>query len=278
MTMIWNDRQGRFSWLKAGALAFAVIPGLFIAYWFFTGALMPLPVKNAIHLTGDWAVRFLVLTLSLTPLQRIYRWNKLSLIRRMMGVTAFSYAATHFVLYIVMSKYDLGFVASEIALRFYLTIGFVTLLGLSALAATSTDSAVRKLGAKWKTLHKIAYGLAALALFHYVLQSKIDVTAAMQMIGLFVLAMTIRVMIARRMTLGLVQLVSAAVIAAVLTAGIEYSWYHFATGVNATGVLKANLSFAFGPRPAAVALIAGLALAIVMWAQAFAKSRKTVAA
>ena len=278
MTMIWNDRQGRFSWLKAGALAFAVIPGLFIAYWFFTGALMPLPVKNAIHLTGDWAVRFLVLTLSLTPLQRIYRWNKLALIRRMMGVTAFSYAATHFVLYIVMSKYDLGFVASEIALRFYLTIGFVTLLGLSALAATSTDSAVRKLGAKWKTLHKIAYGLAALALFHYVLQSKIDVTAAMQMIGLFVLAMTIRVMIARRMTLGLVQLVSAAVIAAVLTAGIEYSWYHFATGVNATGVLKANLSFAFGPRPAAVALIAGLALAIVMWAQAFAKSRKTVAA
>ena len=46
--MIWNDRQGRFSWLKASALAFAVIPGLVIAYWFFTGALMPLPVKNAV--------------------------------------------------------------------------------------------------------------------------------------------------------------------------------------------------------------------------------------
>ncbi len=276
--MIWNDRQGRFSGLKAGALAFAVIPGLFIAFWFFTGALQPLPVKIAIHLTGDWAVRFLVLTLALTPLQRIYRWNKLALIRRMMGVTAFAYAATHFVLYIVMSKFDLGFVASEIALRFYLTIGFVTLLGLSALAATSTDSAVRKLGAKWKTLHEIVYGLGVLALFHYVLQSKIDVTAAMQMVGLFVLAMTIRVMIAKRYNLGLWQLVGAAVLAAVLTAGIEYSWYHFATGVNALNILKANLSLAFGPRPAVIALLAGLGLATAMTAQNYLKNRKSVLA
>ncbi len=276
--MIWNDRQGRFSWIKASALAFAVIPGLCIAYWFFTGALQPLPVKIAIHLTGDWAVRFLVFTLALTPLQRIFRWNKLALIRRMMGVTAFAYAVTHFFLYIVMSKFDLGFVVSEIALRFYLTIGFVTLLGLSALAATSTDSAVRKLGAKWKTLHKIAYGLAVFALFHYVLQSKIDVTAAMQMIGLFVLAMTIRVMIARRYTLGLWQLVVAAVIAAVLTAGIEFSWYRLATGVNATRILLANLSLAFGPRPAIIALIAGLLVAGALTAQATLKGRKALAA
>ena len=278
MTMIWNDRQGRFSWLKAAALALAVIPGLVIAYWFFSGALMPLPVKNAIHLTGDWAVRFLVITLSLTPLMRVYKWTKLALIRRMMGVTAFSYAFTHFCLYIVMSKYDLGFVASEILFRFYLTIGFVTLLGLSALAATSTDTAVRKLGSKWKTLHKISYGLAVLALFHYVLQSKIDITAAMQMIGLFILAMTIRVMIARRYTLGLWQLVCAAVVAAVLTAGVEYSWYHFATGINATNILKANLSLAFGPRPAVIALITGLAVATVMVAKDFVKSRKVAMA
>jgi sulfoxide reductase heme-binding subunit YedZ len=278
MTMIWNDRQGRFSWLKAAALALAVIPGLVIAYWFFTGALMPLPVKNAIHLTGDWAVRFLVITLSLTPLMRVYKWTKLALIRRMMGVTTFAYAFTHFCLYIVMSKYDLGFVASEIVFRFYLTIGFVTLLGLSALAATSTDTAVRKLGSKWKTLHKISYGLAVLALFHYVLQSKIDITAAMQMIGLFILAMTIRVIIARRYNLGPWQLVSAAVVAAILTAGVEYSWYHFATGINATNILKANLSFAFGPRPAIIALITGLAVATVLTARDFQKARKVAVA
>jgi sulfoxide reductase heme-binding subunit YedZ len=278
MTMIWNDRQGRFSWLKAAALALAVIPGLVIAYWFFSGALQPLPVKIAIRLIGDWAVRFLVISLALTPLQRIYRLNKLALIRRMMGVTAFAYAFTHFCLYIVMSKYDLAFVASEIALRFYLTIGFVTLLGLSALAATSTDAAVRKLGSKWKTLHKISYGLAVLALFHYVLQSKIDITAAMQMIGLFILSMTIRVMIARRYNLGFWQLVGPAVVAAILTAGIEYSWYHFATGINATNILKANLSLAFGPRPAIIALITGLAMATVLAARDFQKARKVAVA
>jgi methionine sulfoxide reductase heme-binding subunit len=278
MTMIWNDRQGRFSWLKACALGFAVIPGLVIAYWFFTDSLMPLPVKNAIHLTGDWAVRYLVFTLSLTPLQRLFRWNRLALIRRMMGVTAFAYALTHFFLYIVMSKYDLGFVVSEIARRFYLTIGFITLLGLSALAATSTDAAVRKLGTRWKTLHKIVYGLAGLALFHYVLQSKIDVTAAMQMIALFILAMAIRVMIARRMNLGLWQLVFAAAAAAALTAGIEYAWYHFATGVNATIILKANLSLAFGPRPAAIALITGFAVATLITIQALVKNSKAMAA
>jgi sulfoxide reductase heme-binding subunit YedZ len=274
MTMIWNDRQGRFSWLKAVTFAFAVIPGLVIAYWFFTGALMPLPVKNAIHLTGDWAVRFLVLTLSLTPLMRVYRWTKLALIRRMMGVTTFAYAFTHFILYIVMSKYDFGFVASEIIFRFYLTIGFVTLLGLSALAATSTDTAVRKLGTKWKTLHKISYGLAVLALCHYVLQSKIDITAAMQMIALFILTMTIRVMIARRYNLGFLQIGAATLIAAALTAGVEWCWYHFATGINASNILKANLSFAFGPRPAVIVLIAGILLATALAFQSAQKARK----
>ena len=278
MNMLWNDRQGKFSWIKATGLTLAVLPALFIAYWFFHGDLQPLSIKNAIHLTGDWAVRFLVLTLSLTPLQRLYRLNKLFLIRRMMGVTAFAYAATHFTLYIIMSKYDLGFVTSEIIHRFYLTIGFATLLGLSALAGTSFDAAVRKLGPKWKMLHKIAYGLACLALFHYVLQSKIDVTAAMQMIGLFLVAMTIRVLIARRISLGWPQLLGASIVAAVLTAAIEFSWYHFATGIAGLRILQANLSFAYGPRPAAVALIAGLIVTAIVAGQALLKTRQTAAA
>jgi methionine sulfoxide reductase heme-binding subunit len=178
MNMIWNDRQGRFSPIKSAALVLAVLPAILIAYWFFTGALQPLSVKNAIHLTGDWAIRFLVLTLALTPFQRILNYPKITLIRRMLGVTAFAYALAHFMLYIINVKFDVGFLVSEITHRFYLTVGFVTLLGLSALAATSFDTVMRKLGQKWKMLHRIAYGLAALGLFHYYLQSKIDVSAA----------------------------------------------------------------------------------------------------
>jgi methionine sulfoxide reductase heme-binding subunit len=264
MNMIWNDRQGRLSPLKSATLALAVAPALVIAYWFFTGALQPLSLKNAIHLTGDWAIRFLVLTLALTPLQRILNHPKITLIRRMLGVTAFAYALTHFTLYVINVKFDLAFTADEIIHRFYLTIGFVTLLGLTALAATSFDSAMRKLGQKWKMLHRIVYALAALGLFHYYLQSKIDVSAATLMTGLFFLAMTIRLMIQRRISLASINLAVAAVIGAALTAVAEFAWYGLATGINPTKVFAANFTVAHGLRPALIVLLVGLGVAAVV--------------
>ena len=153
-----TDRQGRFSPLKAATLALALLPAAVIAYWFFTRQLGPLPVKTALHLVGDWTIRLLVITLALTPLQRVLNYPKIALIRRMLGVTTFAYGLTHFLLYIVQSKFDLVFVATEIVLRIYLTIGFVALIGLSLLAATSFDSAIRKLGKKWKMIHRLVYG------------------------------------------------------------------------------------------------------------------------
>lgn len=269
MNMIWNDRQGRLSPLKLATLALAVAPAVVIAYWFFTGALQPLSVKNAIHLTGDWAIRFLVLTLALTPLQRMLNYPKIALIRRMVGVTAFAYAFAHFTLYIINSKYDLGFVASEIYHRFYLTIGFVALLGLSALAATSFDAAVRKLGQNWKRLHQISYVLAGLGLFHYFLQSKIDIASATWTTGLFILVVTLRVMVSKRIALTPLKIAFAAVIACVLTAATEYAWYNFATGINPMRVFMANFSVAHGLRPALITLVVGLGAALVIAAKAY---------
>lgn len=260
---LWTDRQGRFSPVKTATLVLAVTPAIIIAYWFFTGALQPLSVKNALHLVGDWAIRFLVLTLALTPLQRILNYPKLALIRRMMGVTAFAYALAHFSLYIVNVKFDLAFVTSEIIHRFYLTIGFAALLGLSALAATSFDSAVRNLGAKWKTLHRLIYAIAVLGLFHYFLQSKIDVSAATLMAGLFLLAMTVRLMIARRMALTPLSLAGAAVVGSLLTAATEFAWYGLATGIKPGKILLANFSVGFGLRPAVIVLLVGLVVAAV---------------
>ena len=267
MNMIWNDRQGRWSPLKATTLLLTCAPAIVIAYWFFTGALQPLSVKNAIHLTGDWAIRFLVLTLALTPLQRIFNYPKIALLRRMVGVTAFSYALAHFTLYLINVKWDLSFASSEIINRFYLTIGFATLLGLSALAATSFDGAVRKLGSKWKMLHRLVYGLAGLGLFHYYLQSKIDVSSATLMAGLFMLAMTVRVMVARRVTLTPPVLCGAAAVATLLTALTEFAWYGLATGINPMRVLKANLMVSNGLRPAVIILIVGLAVAALTYAR-----------
>jgi methionine sulfoxide reductase heme-binding subunit len=253
-----TDRQGRFSPLKATTLALALLPAAVIAYWFFTHQLGPLPVKEALRHVGDWTIRLLVITLALTPLQRLLNYPKITLIRRMLGVTTFAYALTHFLLYIVNSKYDLVFVASEIILRFYLTIGFVALIGLSLLAATSFDSAVRKLGKKWKLLHRLIYAIAVLGLLHYFIQTKIDVSPATLMAGFFILLMIHRIFISRRMALTPPVLATSAGLAGLLTAITEFAWYALATGVDPWRIAQANLMFSFGLRPAIIVLLVGL--------------------
>ena len=261
-----TDRQGRFSPLKATTLALALLPAAVIAYWFFTHQLGPLAVKAALRLIGDWTIRLLIITLALTPLQRVLNWPKIALIRRMLGVTTFAYALTHFILYIVNSKYDLVFVASEIILRFYLTIGFTALIGLSLLAATSFDSAVRKLGKKWKMLHRLVYGVAALGPLHYFIQTKIDVSPAVLMTGFFILLMIYRVFITKRVSLTPAVLAISAALACVLTAITEFAWYGLTTGVDPWRIAKANLMFSFGLRPAVIVLLVGLIpCGFVMW-------------
>jgi methionine sulfoxide reductase heme-binding subunit len=253
-----TDRQGRFSPLKAATMALAFLPALVIAYWFLTHQLGPLAVRAALRLMGDWTIRFLVITLALTPLQRFINWPKIALVRRMLGVTAFAYALTHFSLYVVNSKYDLGFVASEIIHRIYLTIGFVALLGLSLLAATSFDSSVRQLGKRWKQIHQLVYAIAVLGLLHYFIQSKIDASPATLMAGLFILLMIYRLFINRRMALTPKVLALSAVLASLLTAITEFAWYGLATGVDPFRIAKANLLFSFGLRPAMIVLLVGL--------------------
>ncbi len=253
-----TDRQGRFSPLKSGTLALAFLPAIVIAYWFFSQQLGPLPVKAALRLMGDWAIRFLVIALALTPLQRIINWPRIALVRRMLGITTFAYALLHFILYIVNSKYDLGFVISEITHRIYLTIGFVALLGLSLLAATSFDVSIRKLGKRWKQIHKLVYGIAVLGLLHYFIQTKIDVSPATLMAGLFILLIVYRVFIARRVALTPLVLAISAVIASVLTAAVEFAWYGLATGIDPFRIAKANVLFSFGLRPAIIVLLVGL--------------------
>jgi len=253
-----TDRQGRFSPLKAATLALALLPAAVIAYWFFTRQLGPLPVKTALHLVGDWTIRLLVITLALTPLQRVLNYPKIALIRRMLGVTTFAYGLTHFLLYIVQSKFDLVFVVTEIVLRFYLTIGFVALIGLSLLAATSFDSAIRKLGKTWKTIHRLVYGIAVLGLLHYFIQSKIDVSPATLMAGFFILLIIYRIFISRRMALSPLVLAISAGLAGLLTALTEFAWYGLATGVDPWRIAQANLMVSFGLRPAIIVALVGL--------------------
>jgi len=193
----WNERNGKFSPLKAVVFAGLFVPALWIAYLAATGALEPKVVTEMIHRTGLWAIRFLTLSLLVTPLMRGARYPKLVAIRRMVGVAAFAYAAAHLSLYIVDQHYDLLHVASEIVLRFYLTIGFVTWLGLAALAATSTDGMIRRLGPRWRQLHSIVYALGVLALLHFMIQAKADVSEPVMMTGFFAILMLFRALVKR---------------------------------------------------------------------------------
>jgi sulfoxide reductase heme-binding subunit YedZ len=263
MKSLVTDRTGRFAPLKAAMLAGLLAPAVWLLYRTAIGDLGGLPLKELLHRTGDWTVRFLVLTLALTPLQRFSGWPKVTLVRRMAGVGTFCYGLSHFLFYVANSNFKLGFVASEIALRIYLTIGFVALLGLSALAATSTDTALRRLGPRWKQLHRLVYGIAVLALTHYFLQSKIDVSQAVLYSGFFMVLMVYRLAIRQRIEFSPRNLAAVAIAGSLLTAGLEFLWYWLATGVDPWRIAEANLMLTYGLRPAVIVLISGLAMALV---------------
>lgn len=262
----WTDRAGRFSPLKAATFAGTLLPAMLLAWWWTAGTLGPRPVTEAIHETGDWAIRFLAMSLAVTPMRRIGQWPKLINVRRMLGLAALSYTLVHLLLYVADQKWNLGKVAGEIALRLYLTIGFAALLGLVALGSTSTDAMIRRLGKNWNRLHRIVYAIAALAAVHFFMQTKADVFEATIVAGLMMLLMFYRV--AHRFSLSLsspIVLAGLAVAGTAATAGAELAWYGLATGIPPSRVFAANWHFAFQIRPMWWVLAVGLAAAVLGW-------------
>ena len=255
----WNERNGLFSPLKAVVFAGLFLPAAWIVYLAATGALEPKVVTELIHRTGLWAIRLLTLSLLVTPLIRSARYPKLVAVRRMVGVAAFAYASAHLGLYVLDQHGNLGRVASEIALRFYLTIGFVAFLGLAALAATSTDAMIRRLGANWRRLHAAVYGIAVLALLHFMIQAKADVTEPVIMTGLFLILMLFRAAVKRRAPPWAAAL-AAALIAAPATALIEAGWYALVRHIPFWEVLAANIDWDMAFRPSAFVATGGAAL------------------
>jgi methionine sulfoxide reductase heme-binding subunit len=278
------DRQGNLSWLKAVALLLLVAPAAWLVGRSLAGDLGALPIMEAIHVSGEWALRFLVLTLALTPLQRIFSWPKLALVRRMIGVASFAYGAIHLALFIANSKFNVVFVASEIIQRFYLLIGFVALLGLTVLASTSTDAAISRMGQTWKQLHKLIYVIASLALVHAAIQYKVDSTPAFLLAGFFALLMIYRLLISRRWVASNAALFFAAIAASILTASAEFAWYALTSGVNPWRILQANLAIHFGLRPALIVLLTGFTVTAIRiglpWMRrlSFLSDKKTIVA
>ena len=261
MPALWQDPTGAFSKPRAAALALSLIPAFWIVWQALDGSLGPRPVTAAIHQTGDWSLRLLWLTLLVTPLRRLVDWPRAIVVRRILGLAAFAYALAHLVLYALDLKFDLARIASEIVLRIYLGIGMLGVIGLTILAASSSDSAVRRLGAEeWKTRHRLIYAIAPLALLHFFIQSKLKVDQPVLMTGFLLWLMGWR-RLERSGRNDAVHLTGLAVLSALATMAVETGWYGLFTGVSASRIFYANFDFDYEIRMMWFVLAAGLAAA-----------------
>jgi sulfoxide reductase heme-binding subunit YedZ len=244
---VWRDAAGRLSWLRLAALVFLLVPVAVAAHDFAVEGFGARPLNNVIHRTGYWALIYLMVALAVTPLRRIARFNQLVDVRRMIGVGAFAYAAAHIALYVADQMFDLWKVASEIALRLYLTIGFTALLGLTALAVTSTDAMVRRMGGKnWQRLHGIVYGIGLLALIHYFQQTKADVAVPTFVAALFGWMLGYRLLIRFRKSRGeppAWMLLALTVAISALTFAVEAIGISLVFNAPILRVLEAALDF-----------------------------------
>jgi methionine sulfoxide reductase heme-binding subunit len=129
----------------------------------------PNPAEALSRGTGDWTLRFLCLTLAVTPLRQITGWAALLRLRRMLGLFAFCYGLLHLLCYAWLDMgFDLGAIVRDIPKRPFVLAGTLALLLMSPLAATSCDRAVRALGAaRWRQLHRLVYMVVLLGLLHF---------------------------------------------------------------------------------------------------------------
>lgn len=255
----WLDHSGRFSMFKLMVFIAILVPGCVVLWPVLFHEGVSLPIKDAIHGSGDWAIRMLLISLAITPLRRVTKFTRVVLVRRMVGLAAMGYALCHLLLYFVDQSFDISRIATEILVRIYLTIGFVAVMGLVVLGITSTNGMMRRLGRNWGRLHKASYVIAALGILHFFMQSKLDVTEATLMAGFYLWLMLSR--FASNMNWKMkspATLLGLAVAAALGTAAIEYAWFAIATGVPPLVVLEANLHWMYPLRPAWTVLIVGL--------------------
>ncbi len=142
-----------------------------------TGRLGANPIEEIQDRFGIWALRFIMITLTITPMRRITHWNWLGRFRRMFGLFTFFYALMHFLTWLILdSELLISAILEDLTKRPFITIGFAALVLLTALAVTSTDGMRRRLGRRWQKLHYAAYVIALLGVWHYWWQVKKDVT------------------------------------------------------------------------------------------------------
>ena len=169
-------------WTKVVVFLFCLAPLGILIVRAVQGNLTANPIEFITHTTGDWTLRFLVITLAITPLRKILRLPQLIRFRRMLGLFAFFYACLHFSTWIGLDKFfDWTEMWKDVQKRRFITVGFTGFVLMIPLAITSTAGWIRRLGGKrWQTLHRAIYVSAIAGVIHYYWLVKSDVRKPLQ--------------------------------------------------------------------------------------------------
>lgn len=172
--------MSRISFFKIAIFTLALLPLVRLVYGAFTNNLGVNPVEFMTRNTGDWAMYFLLMTLSITPLRKITQWAWLIKFRRMLGLYVFFYACLHFLTYIWFDQFfNLSEIIKDIIKRPFITIGFTSLLLLTPLAITSNQFMIRRMKKNWQKLHRLVYPISLLVMLHYFMMIKADYKEAL---------------------------------------------------------------------------------------------------
>ncbi len=165
-------------WLHRLFWVVGFLPAALLLVNFELDRLSANPIEDITHVTGEWAIRWLLFALAVTPLRRLFGWNRLAPYRRSAGLLAFFYASLHFLTYFALDLYfDLDAIIEDIVERPYVTVGFTAFMMLLPLAITSTRGWIQRLGKNWVKLHRLAYAAGIAAVIHYLWLVKADLLA-----------------------------------------------------------------------------------------------------
>jgi methionine sulfoxide reductase heme-binding subunit len=172
MTNAWKQRG-----LKVGVFGACLSPLVVLAWQALTDNLGANPIDEITDQTGIWTLRFLLITLTVTPARRLTGWNRLIRFRRMLGLFAFFYGSLHFMTYLWLDQFfAIEEIIADVMERPFITVGFASFVLLIPLAITSTTAMIKRLGGKWwQRLHRLVYAIAIGGVVHYLWLVKADI-------------------------------------------------------------------------------------------------------
>ena len=172
----------------------SLLPILIIFYQIIFNQLGPEPVKEITHVTGNWTLRFIIITLAMTPLQKFTKLNFWISYRRMFGLFVFFYASAHMMTYVGIDyRFDWSSIGDDIVKKKFIFAGFLAWLLLVPLALTSSKRMIKLLRDRWKKLHKLIYIISLLGIIHYLWLVKVVTIEPLIYLIIIVILLTLRV-------------------------------------------------------------------------------------